>query len=182
MDNTDATVNAARDAFLTRFRWHDGHADLWNTFEDGPTLAAIIDGLAAPWTDAGITAVVGIEARGFLLGAAVATRLGAGFHAVRKAGTLFPGDKLTTRTEPDYRGTRHDLALRTTLNSDDVVLLVDDWAERGAQATAARDLVTQTGARWAGVSLLVDQLDDTTRGRLGAVTALVSADDLPDID
>lgn len=169
---------AARRAFLSRFRWHGGHADVWAAFEDGPALSAVVDGLAAPWTDHGVTHVVGVEARGFLLGAAVATRLGTGFHAVRKAGALFPGTKLAVRTAPDYRGLIHELALRHTLTPRDVVLLVDDWAERGAQATAVQGLVDRTGARWAGASLLVDQLDDDTRRGLGRVTSLVTASEL----
>ncbi len=171
-------VSLAREAFLARFQWHDGHADVWRAFEDGPTFSALVDGLAASWLDRGITRVVGVEARGFLLGGAVAAALGAGFQAVRKPGALFPGRKLSTRTDPDYRGLAHTLTMQDSLTPSDVVLLVDDWAERGAQACAVRELVDRTGASFAGLSLIVNQLSPETQARLGRVTWLVAADDL----
>jgi adenine phosphoribosyltransferase len=174
---TDA-VSLAREAFLSRFEWHAGHADVWGAFADGTTLRALVDGLAAPWRDAGITRVVGVESRGFLLGGAVAVALGVGFQAVRKPGALFPGAKLTMDTEPDYRGNRHTLSMQDALNSSDVVLMVDDWAERGAQAWAVRSLVERGGARFAGLSLVVNQLDARSQGRLARVTWLIDAEEL----
>ena len=176
------TIPAARAAFLAAFRWHDGHADVWPAFADGPTFTAIVDGLAAPWVDAGITKVAGVESRGFLLGGAVAVLLGVGFQAVRKQGALFPGAKSYVETAADYRGQTHALSMQTTLTPDDVVLFVDDWAQKGSQALAVRTLVSPSGATWAGVSILVDQLDEQTRSRLGRVTSLVSADELGDPD
>ena len=176
------TIPAARAAFLAAFRWHDGHADVWPAFADGPTFTAIVDGLAAPWVDAGITKVAGVESRGFLLGGAVAVHLGVGFQAVRKQGALFPGAKSYVETAADYRGQTHALSMQTTLTPDDVVLFVDDWAQKGSQALAVRTLVSPSGATWAGVSILVDQLDDRTRSRLGRVTSLVCADELGDPD
>jgi adenine phosphoribosyltransferase len=68
------------------------------------------------------------------------------------------------------------------LDANDVVLLVDDWAERGSQAVGVRQLVERSGSSFAGVSLMVDQLDEQTRAKLGRVTALVSADELGDPD
>jgi adenine/guanine phosphoribosyltransferase-like PRPP-binding protein len=74
--------------------------------------------------------------------------------------------------------------MQQTLGPGDVALLVDDWAEKGAQASAVRQLVEMTGASFAGVSVAVDQLDDSTRQALGLVTALVRFEDLesPDSD
>jgi len=170
-------VTAARDALLAHFRWHGGHADVWRVFADGDALAAVVTGLAEPWRDQRITRVVGIESRGFLLGAAAAVSLGVGFVAVRKEGGLFPGQKVTVAAEEDYRGVRHRLRMQAVLDAHDRVLLVDDWAERGSQAVAARRLVESTGATFAGVSLLVDQLGPAARTALGRVTALVTADE-----
>ena len=68
--------------------------------------------------------------------------------------------------------------MQTVLSPEDGVLLVDDWAERGSQARAARQLVEACGARFLGVSVLVDQLTTATRSDLGRVTALVHADEL----
>ena len=173
-------MTAARDALLAHFRWSGGHADVWRVFADGDALAAVVTGLAEPWRDHGITRVVGIESRGFLLGAATAVSLGVGFVAVRKEAGLFPGPKVTVQSAEDYRGLRHRLRMQAVLDQRDRVLLVDDWAERGSQADAVRRLVQSTGASFAGVSLLVDQLGPGVRTALGRVTALATAADLGD--
>ena len=173
-------MTAARDALLAHFRWSGGHADVWRVFADGDALADVVTGLAEPWRDSGITRVVGIEARGFLLGAAAAVSLGVGFVAVRKEAGLFPGPKVTVRAAEDYRGLRHRLRMQAVLDRHDRVLLVDDWAERGSQADAVRRLVESTGASFAGVSLMVDQLGPEIRTALGRVTALATAADLGD--
>jgi adenine phosphoribosyltransferase len=161
----DSIISQAREAFLARFVWESGHADIWKVFLSAPTLAAVIAGLAEPWRDAGITH---------------ATHLGAGFQAVRKAGGILPGRKISVGTAPDYQGLSHELRMQDVLNSESIVLLVDDWAERGSQADGVRLLVEQSGAHFAGASLLVDQLDDSTREKLGRVTSLVRASELGD--
>jgi adenine phosphoribosyltransferase len=179
---TSPSVLVAREALLSKFTWRDGHADVWRVFADGSALAAVVAGLAAPWQDAGITKVIGIESRGFLLGGAVALRLGVGFQAVRKVAGLLPGSKLTVTCAPDYRGTSHELRMQDVLDANDIALLVDDWAERGSQAVGVRHLVESSGSSFGGVSLMVDQLDRKTRAELGKVTALVTADELGDPD
>ena len=164
---------------LERFRWEQGHADVWRVFSDAAALGAVVDGLAAPWRAAGVTYVLGIESRGFLLGGAAAVALGAGFVAVRKSGTgLLPGPKVRTTAAEDYRGQSHELRMQAVVGRDDRVLMVDDWAERGSQARAARDLVEECGATWLGLSLVVDQLPADARDALGRVTALVRAEEL----
>jgi len=176
-------TTAGRAAVLRLFRWEQGHADSWRVFADADALRAVVHGLAVPWRDAGVTHVVGIESRGFLLGGATAMELGAGFVAIRKSGTgLLPGPKVQTSASPDYRGFRHDLRMQAILGSGDAALMVDDWAERGSQAAAARALVEQCGARWVGLSLVVDQLGEDARASLGTVAALVRADELGSAD
>jgi adenine phosphoribosyltransferase len=171
--------SAGRAAVLERFRWVDGHADVWRVLADGPALAAVVEGLAQPWDRRGVTKVVGIESRGLLLGGAVAVALGVGFVAIRKQGTgLLPGPKLTARSKPDYREQEHELRMQDVLDLDDRVLMVDDWVERGSQAAAARQLVQLSGATWLGLSVMVDQRAADARAGLGRVTALVSAEDL----
>jgi len=178
----DIQADVARAKVLSQFRWSGGHADVWRLFNTTESFSAIVEGLAEPWRDAGITHVLGIESRGFLLGGAVAISLGAGFQAVRKEEGLLPGPKVTVRSAPDYRGRDHLLRMQTTLTSKDVVLLVDDWAERGSQAFAARELVEMCGARFAGASILVDQLNEEARSKIGRVTSLVFARELGDPD
>ena len=82
----------------------------------------------------------------------------------------------------DYRGNAHEPSMQDTLADADVVLMVDDWAERGSQAAAVRQLVELAGARFAGLSLIVDQLNADTRRGVVHVTALVVAADLVDPD
>jgi adenine phosphoribosyltransferase len=174
----DEPVAIARRELLDRFRWTGGHADVWHVFSNDAALAAVVDGLAAPWRGTGVTRVAGIESRGFLLGGAVAVAMGVGFVAIRKADGLFPGAKVTAEAATDYRGLRHQLRMQRSVDGRDRVLLVDDWAERGSQALAARELVESCGATFAGVSLMVDQLDPDTRMALARVTSLVRADEL----
>ncbi|MDP3714632.1 MAG: hypothetical protein Q8R60_19370 [Mycobacteriales bacterium] len=172
-------MNMGRAAVLEQFRWVEGHADVWRVFADADALRDVVEGLAAPWRDVGVSRVVGIESRGFLLGGATAVALGVGFIGIRKAGTgLLPGAKVRATAAEDYRNQRHDLRMQSILHSGDRVLMVDDWAERGSQASAARDLVKMCDAEWLGLSLVVDQLLPETRLALGRVTALVHAHEL----
>jgi len=176
----DAADPQGSDALLRRFKWQDGHADVWRIFGDGEALGEVVASLVAPWRERGITKVCGIEARGFILGGAAACALGVGFGAIRKQGSLFPGDKYEVETGPDYRGLRHVLEIqRQSVRSVDRVLLVDDWIERGSQALAARELIERCGGVLDGIAVMVDQLRDDLRAILPEVTRLVLADDLP---
>jgi adenine phosphoribosyltransferase len=166
-----------QDDLLARFAWVDGHADVWRLFADGELFRAIAAALAEPFRD--VTKVAAVEARGFILGAAVAAELGVGFVAIRKEGGLLPGPKAVRRTERDYRGIESLLRLqRTLLDRGDRVVLVDDWAERGSQALAARALIEECGATFVGLAIVVDQLEEEVRRRLGRVHALVSHEQL----
>ncbi len=165
---------------LARFRWIDGHADILGLVTDAEFLARAVEALADPFREAGVTKVAGIEARGFIFGAGVALRLGVGFLPVRKEGSIHPGPKAVRVSAPDWRGRAVVLELqRRALERGDSVLLVDDWAEKGSQALAARALFEECGARWVGASLLVDQLADEVRRQLDPVAAVVSAEQLP---
>ena len=164
---------------IARIPWIGGHADVWRAFSDAAAFPRLVRALAEPYREEGVAKVVGIEARGFILGAAVAAQLGAGFVAIRKEQGLFPGPKLVRTAEPDYRGNRCVLRLqRSSVAAGDRVVLVDDWAEMGSQALAARALLEEAGATWVGASLVVDQLTDEVRARLAPVRALLLAEQL----
>ena len=181
MRGLDASRDAAKNAFLRRFLWEGGHADVWRVFGDGAAFSEVVAGLVEPWRSRGITNVCGIESRGFILGGAAAGALGVGFVAVRKAGNLFPGPKRQIETAPDYRGTRHVLQIQErSVQSGDRLLLVDDWIERGSQATAARNLIEACGGVLAGIAVIVDQLDDHDRVGLPVITSILAASDLPE--
>jgi adenine phosphoribosyltransferase len=124
----------ARKAFLARFEWDLGHANIWRIFADGDALALIVAGMADPWRTANVSKVCAVEARGFILGSAVAVKLEAGFVGIRKAGAHLPGPKLREQAAADYRGKTHELMIQQHALSDkDRVLLVDDWAELAAR-------------------------------------------------
>ncbi|GHE15745.1 phosphoribosyltransferase family protein [Streptomyces alanosinicus] len=172
-------MSQARTLVLEYFRWIDGHADVWQIFRDSAALAAVVRSLAESFRDEGITSVCGIESRGFLLGAAVAVELGVGFVPVRKREGIFPGAKVTRRSDPDYPGLRQELRLQqATVSSGGRVLLVDDWIETGSQAAAVRSMVEECGGHWAGCAVIVDQTTPARCAGLG-VRSIVTAAELP---
>jgi adenine phosphoribosyltransferase len=163
-----------REELLERIPWVEGHADVWRAFSDEEFFPRLVAALADPYRADGITKVAGVEARGFILAAAVAVELSAGFVAIRKGAGLFPGEKIIRISDPDYRGNRSTLRLQVqSLTPGDRVLLVDDWIETGSQALAAKAMIEAAGACFVGASVIVDQLSDHRRGRLGPFTALV---------
>ena len=163
-----------------RFRWINGHADVLGLLADAEFFARMTAALAEPFRGLGVTKVASVEARGFAIGAPVASSLSAGFVAVRKGGAVHPGTKVRAPTDPDWRGRVNELeVLRASLGPQDRVLVVDDWAETGSQATATRSLIERCEAYYVGLSLLVDQLPDETRERLAPVASVVRYDELP---
>lgn len=178
-----AEVAAGRAALLRTFQWHGGHADVWRVFRDAEAFHSVVAGMLAPFRDDSITAVAGIESRGFLLGGAAAIQLGTGLIAIRKSGSLFPGEKARLTTDRDYRGHHHELLIqRDSVNTADRVLLVDDWAETGSQARTVQQLIRRCGAELVGVSLMVDQLEQSARTELKNVASLARFNDLPAVD
>ena len=164
---------------ISEFKYVDGHSDPWRLFYDGSLFRGIIEELSSPAADAGVTKVVGIEAKGFILGAAVAAHLGAGFVAIRKPGGLYPGPKIQRETQPDYRGNVPTLSLqRAAIAPSDRVIIVDDWLETGSQALAAIAMLKELGATFVGCSIITDQLTDATRTKIGPVWSIVTAGEL----
>lgn len=175
------SLPAARKLVLERFAWVDGHADVWAVFRDAEALRQVVNALAEPFADGEVTAVCGIESRGFLLGAAVAVELGVGFVAIRKAGGLLPGAKAVTAAAPDYRGVVNTLRVqRSSLSAGDRLVLVDDWIETGSQLRATRDLLCGCNAELVAYSVIVDDLTDELRAELGRGHAIVRSTELPD--
>ena len=157
----------------------DGRSDIWRAFADRELFGRVVAALAAPYRGERYTKVAGVEARGFVLGGAMAAHTGAGFVPIRKAEGWLPGDLAEAVTGPDWQGNTHALRLqRDALGPEDRVVLVDDWFETGAQALAARQLIESTGATLVGMSIVVDDLSDEARTDLGRVHALLRADAL----
>ncbi len=128
--------------------------DLTPVFRDPAAFRALIDALAAPYVDAGVQAVLGVEARGFILGAAVALRLGAGFVPARKPG------KLPAATDREAYSLEYGTdALELHLGSfakGDRVLVVDDVIATGGTARAALALAQRQGAQVVGAVFAIE--------------------------
>ena len=128
--------------------------DLTPAFADGAAFAAMVDDLAAHFADAGITKVVGAEARGFLVGAPVAYRLGAGFVPARKPGKL-PREVISQCYALEY-GTDEIQIHADALTPDDKVIVIDDLVATGGTAVACAQLVEQAGASVEGFGFALE--------------------------
>ena len=128
--------------------------DVTTLLKDAEGFAATIDAIADEFKDAGITKVMGAEARGFTIAAPVAYRLGVGFIPARKPGKL-PRNTLVESYELEYGESELHIH-EDALTSDDVVLLVDDLVATGGTAVAQAKLVDRVGARMAGMAFLME--------------------------
>ncbi|MDP5172094.1 MAG: adenine phosphoribosyltransferase [Bacteroidia bacterium] len=109
--------------------------------------------LATPWMQDGITKVVGVDSRGFLLGPQIAGLLNAGFVMVRKAGKL-PPETVSVSYELEY-GKAVLESVKDSIIPGDVVLIHDDLLATGGTSAAAANLATQLGAQVVGFCFLV---------------------------
>lgn len=128
--------------------------DITPLLADAAAFRAAVEEMAAPFKDAGITKVIGAEARGFLFGTVVAYYLGAGFVPARKPGKL-PHDTFQAVYELEY-GTDTLEIHQDGLCEDDVVLIVDDVLATGGTAAAKAQLVEGIGARLAGYAFFIE--------------------------
>ena len=118
--------------------------DITTLIAHGPGLAATIEHLVERARGAEAAAVAGIEARGFIFGAAIASRLGLGFIPVRKAGKL-PGKTIGIDYALEYGAARIEID-PGAVSPGERVLLVDDLIATGGTALAAAELLRQAGA------------------------------------
>ena len=128
--------------------------DITPLLGDPGGLQAAVEALAAPFSGGGVDFVAGIEARGFLLGPAVATSLDAGFVPVRKQGKL-PREAVREEYQLEY-GRAVIEAHRDALGPGDRVLVLDDVLATGGTARAACRLVESLGAGIVGLAFLVE--------------------------
>ncbi len=128
--------------------------DITPVLADGGAFADLVDGLAEPYRDQGISKVAGIEARGFTLATPVAERLGAGFIPVRKPGKL-PYETVREDYELEY-GTDALEIHRDAVTEGERILVVDDVIATGGTAAAAVRLLRELGADVAGFSVFIE--------------------------
>jgi adenine phosphoribosyltransferase len=146
--------------------------DITPLLADGPAFAAAVDALASAYTP--VDAVVGIESRGFILGAPVAYALGVGMVPVRKLGRL-PRETERADYELEY-GTNSVEIHADAIAAGARVLIVDDVLATGGTAAATADLVRRLGGDVAGIAVLIELAALGGRERLGGtpVTSLLS--------
>jgi adenine phosphoribosyltransferase len=126
--------------------------------------------MAEPWRDQRVDCVAGIEARGFILGAALAPALGAGFVPVRKPGKL-PARVLAQEYALEYGSDRLEIHV-DAIRPGTRVLLVDDVLATGGTLMAARALLERAGAALVGATVLVELEALGGRARWNAATPL----------
>ena len=128
--------------------------DITTLLKDKDALHFVVDSFVEHYRNTPIDAVVGIESRGFIIGAAIAHQLGVGFIPIRKPGKL-PAATLREEYALEYG---HDaIEIHTdSLRKGDRVLIHDDLLATGGTIAAACALVERLGATIAGVSFIIE--------------------------
>lgn len=128
--------------------------DVTTLFKNPDALQELSDILYETYKDKGITKVVGIESRGFIMGAMLAARLGAGFVPIRKPGKL-PAETIEESYTKEY-GTDTIQMHRDAIDENDVVLLHDDLLATGGTMLAACNLVKQLKPKKVMVNFIIE--------------------------
>jgi adenine phosphoribosyltransferase len=128
--------------------------DITTLLRDSQGFRATIDLLASPYRDRRIDAVVGIESRGFILGAAVAQELGAGFIPIRKPGKL-PAKAIKESYDLEYGKDALEIHV-DAIEKGQRILVVDDVLATGGTAAAAAQLVRQLDGDLQGMAFLIE--------------------------
>lgn len=128
--------------------------DITTLLGDAQGFRKVVDELVYPFAGKRIDKVAGIEARGFILGGAVAHQLSVGFVPVRKRGKL-PRD--TIREAYDLEYGKDEVEIHSdAISKGESILLIDDLIATGGTAAAAAKLITRLGGRIAGISFVID--------------------------
>ncbi|EKX66661.1 adenine phosphoribosyltransferase [Streptomyces ipomoeae] len=128
--------------------------DITPLLADPAAFTALTDALADLTVRHGATKIVGLEARGFILGAPAAVRAGVGFIPVRKAGKL-PGATLSQAYDLEYGSAEIEVHAED-LSAGDRVMVIDDVLATGGTAEASLQLIRRAGAKVAGVAVLME--------------------------
>ena len=138
--------------------------DVTTLLRDPQGLHLALDAMTQPFENRGIELVVGIESRGFILGAAVADRIGAGFVPIRKLGKL-PAETVKASYALEYGNDSLEMH-RDAIEAGQQVLIVDDLLATGGTAAAAVTLVESLGGKVQGVAFLIELLALNGREKL----------------
>ena len=142
--------------------------DITTLLQDAAGLRAAIDSLSMPFKDQRVDLVVGIESRGFIFGAAVADRIGAGFSPVRKPGKL-PSACVRTTYDLEYGSDTLEMH-EDAVTRGQRVLIVDDLLATGGTARATTDMVKRLGGQVHALAFLIELVALNGRARLEGET------------
>ncbi len=152
-------------SLIDRSKLHYKRSDVTPIFAEPAAFAALIDDLVRPWRElaAGerVERVVGTDALGFVVGTALALKLGVGFVPVRKGGKLpVKHERVAFR---DYSGGEKAFELRADpWPAGTRVLLSDEWIETGATARAAVELIERAGGVVVGIVAIAFRKNEQT--------------------
>lgn len=141
------------------------YKDITTLLKSGSMFPAAIDAMCEPFKDRDITAIVGIESRGFIFGAAMSYKMGIGFVPVRKPGKL-PAETMVEEYQLEYGTDSLEIHV-DGLKQDDEVLIVDDVLATGGTAAATCRLIERLGANITAVSFLIELSFLNGREKLG---------------
>jgi adenine phosphoribosyltransferase len=128
--------------------------DITTLLKDPKGLQLLVEGLAEQYANQKIDKIVGIEARGFVIGAAVAYKLGVGFVPIRKSGKL-PAQTFQQEYALEYGSDVMEIH-QDAISEGEQVLLLDDLIATGGTATAAVSLIKQLGGNIVGCAFVID--------------------------
>ncbi len=146
---------------IDRSKLHYKRSDVTPIFAEPAAFAALVEDLIAPWKNERVERVVGTDALGFIVGTAIALRLGVGFVPVRKGGKLpVKNERVSFK---DYSGVEKSFELRADpWPAGTCVLLTDEWIETGATARAAVELIERAGGVIVGIAAIAFRKNDKT--------------------
>ncbi|MBD3311237.1 MAG: adenine phosphoribosyltransferase [Candidatus Magasanikbacteria bacterium] len=130
------------------------YRDVTTLFKDRIGFKMVIDTLFDRYRESSIDSVVGIESRGFIVGSAIAERLGVGFVPIRKSGKL-PAETIGEEYELEYGRDKIEIH-KDAISEKDTVLLVDDLIATGGTALAACSLLERLKAQISECVFIVD--------------------------
>ena len=137
--------------------------DVTTLFKDPECLKIMVDELYELYKDKGVTKIVGIESRGFVLSSALAIRLGAGVVLCRKPGKL-PAETVQESYTKEY-GTDTIEIHKDAITENDVVLLHDDLLATGGTMRAAYNLVQKFHPKKTYVNFIIELVHENLNGR-----------------
>ena len=137
--------------------------DVTTLFKDGECMQIMIDELYELYKDKGITKVVGIESRGFILAPALAIRLGAGFVMCRKPGKL-PAETVQESYQKEYGVDTIEIH-KDAIDENDVVLLHDDLLATGGSMKATLNLVRKFNPKKVYINFIIELTREGLHGR-----------------